>query len=77
MNKQPATVYCYHCRVSHPKTDMRLVVTKTGKRWRCYQSIAAAKSDKAQREAFGRQITEANKADAHLKQLRSRPIDVM
>jgi hypothetical protein len=47
---------------------MRLVVTKTGKRWRCHQSIAAAKSDKAQREAFGRQVTEANKAEAQKQQ---------
>lgn len=53
---------------------MRLVVTKTGKRWRCFQSIEAAKVNREQREAFGRQVTEANKAEAQLKQLRSRPI---
>ena len=37
------TIYCYHCRTSHPKEDMRQVVTKTGKRWRCIHSIRAAK----------------------------------
>jgi hypothetical protein len=47
---------------------MKLVVTKTGKRWRCYQSIAAAKADKAQREAFGRQVSEVNKAEAQKQQ---------
>ena len=65
-----STVYCYHCRTSHPREDMRLVVTKTGKRWRCIQSIESAKSSKDQREAFGRQITEVNKAEAKKQQLR-------
>ena len=49
---------------------MRLVVSKTGKRWRCVQSIEAAKSSRDQREAFGRQISEANKADAQRQQKR-------
>ena len=74
MNKQSETVYCYHCRVSHPRSDMKLVVTKTGQRWRCFQSIEAAKVTREQREAFGRQVTGANKAEAQLKQLRSRPV---
>jgi hypothetical protein len=46
---------------------MRLVVSKTGKRWRCVQSIEAAKADRASREAFGRKITELNKDDARAK----------
>ena len=58
------TIYCYHCRASHPKEDMRQVVTKTGKRWRCIHSIRAAKVDRAKREAFGKQVTERNKAEA-------------
>jgi hypothetical protein len=40
---------------------MRQVDSKSGKRWRCYQSIEAAKSNKASREAFGKQVTQANK----------------
>jgi|GEM_PF-2964979 hypothetical protein len=57
-------VYCYHCRTSHPKTDMRQIVTKTGKRWRCQQSLDAIKSSKKERESFGKKVTEANKQDA-------------
>jgi hypothetical protein len=49
---------------------MRLVVSKTGKRWRCLQSIEAAKSSKNEREAFGRQISEANKSEAQKQQRR-------
>jgi hypothetical protein len=73
MNKQTATVYCYHCRTYHPRLEMKLVVTKTGKRWRCYQSIEAAKVSREKREEFGRQVTEANKAEAQKRQLRSLP----
>ena len=43
---------------------MRLVATKTGKRWRCKISIdAAAKADKnmALRQAFGQKASEKNK----------------
>jgi hypothetical protein len=39
---------------------MKLVVTKTGKRWRCFQSIEAAKVSREECEAFGRQVTEEN-----------------
>jgi hypothetical protein len=66
MTKQSATVYCYHCRASHPREDMRLVITKTGKRWRCKQSIDAAKLGRKHHESFGRQVTEANKAESSL-----------
>jgi len=68
MSKESSTIYCYHCRVLHPKEDMRLLVTKTGKRWRCIQSIEAAKADKKQREEFGRQVSQANKEEAQRKQ---------
>jgi hypothetical protein len=57
----PSTVYCYHCRAQHPRGDMRLVVIKTGKRWRCAQSIEAAKVGREKREAFGRKVSEVNK----------------
>jgi len=59
--KTSATVYCYHCRIQHHREDMRLVVTKTGKRWRCAQSIEAVKVDREKREAFGRKVSEVNK----------------
>ena len=58
-------VYCYHCRTQHPREEMRLIATKTGKRWRCITSIkAVAQSDRATREAFGRQVTDMNRAQA-------------
>ena len=46
---------------------MRQVETKTGKRWRCIKSIAAAKRDRAEREAFGREVSAINKAAAQSK----------
>jgi hypothetical protein len=56
---------------------MRLVVSKTGKRWRCHQSIEAAKVSREQREAFGRQISLANKADAKKMQQRALVKDIV
>jgi hypothetical protein len=61
------TLYCYHCRVRHPKAQMRLLNTKTGKRWRCIKSIEATKQGRAAREAFGREVTAINKAEAQNK----------
>lgn len=61
------TAYCYHCVKHHPIEEMRLLVTKTGKRWRCLKSIQATKAGIAQRDAFGRDVTEINKAEAQAK----------
>jgi hypothetical protein len=58
------TLYCYHCRTRHPKSEMRLLETKTGKRWRCIKSIEATKRGVEAREAFGREVTAINKAEA-------------
>lgn len=60
----PDTAFCYHCRCHHPLTEMRQVVSKVGKRWRCIRSIEAAKSDRATREAFGQSVSENNRAEA-------------
>jgi len=46
---------------------MRLMVTKTGSRWRCIKSIEATKKPQAEREAYGRQVSENNKAEAQSK----------
>jgi hypothetical protein len=54
------TIFCYHCRLPHPKSEMRLLVTKTGKRWRCLKSIRATKRSVAERDAFGKRMTEMN-----------------
>lgn len=61
------TAYCYHCGISHPKEEMRQIFTKGSKRWRCIKSIEAAKNDRAVRDAFGRQVTAINKAEAQSK----------
>ena len=60
----PDTAFCYHCRIHHPLSEMRRVETKRGRIWRCIKSIEAAKSEIAKRDAYGRMISEANKADA-------------
>jgi hypothetical protein len=61
------TAFCYHCGVHHPVEEMRQLVTKTGKRWRCLKSIEATKRSREAREAFGRSVTELNKAEAQAK----------
>ena len=58
------TTFCYHCRANHPVSEMRQIMTKAGKRWRCIKSIEATKADRATREAFGRTVTENNKSQS-------------
>jgi hypothetical protein len=69
------TLYCYHCRLRHPKEEMRLIETKTGKRWRCIKSIEATKRGREAREAFGREVTAINKAEAQNKAKMSLNLD--
>jgi hypothetical protein len=38
--------------------------TTPGKRWRCIRSIEATQQGAAAREAYGRQISEINKAES-------------
>lgn len=64
------TAYCYHCGTHHPKSEMRQIETKGGKRWRCIKSILASRQGRAEREAFGRQTTAINKAEAQAKKAR-------
>jgi len=59
----PKTAYCYHCGIYHPIEEMRQVLTRGGKRWRCIKTIESSKRGRAEREAFGRQVTAGNKAD--------------
>jgi len=61
------TAYCYHCGKHHPVEEMRQIETKVGKKWRCLKSIKATKAGTAQRDAFGRRVTEINKAEAQAK----------
>jgi hypothetical protein len=61
------TEYCYHCGTRHPRTEMRQIETKTGKRWRCIKSIEATKRSTAERDGFGRRVSAENKAGAQSK----------
>ena len=58
------TSYCYHCHVYHPIEEMRQIMTKGGKRMRCVKSIDAAKAEIWKRDAFGREMSERNRAAA-------------
>jgi hypothetical protein len=64
------TAYCYTCAVHHPIEEMRQILTKAGKRWRCVRSIELAKQPGAAREAFGQNTTANNKADMQVKKSR-------
>jgi hypothetical protein len=68
------TAFCYHCRQHHPKTEMRQIETKAGKRWRCIRSIEATRQGQAAREAYGRQVSEMNKSEAQSRARLSKPI---
>jgi len=54
-------VFCYHCRNYHPSTEVRQVQSKGVKRWRCLKSIASSQASRAQRDAFGKAISETNR----------------
>ena len=61
------TAFCYHCGIHHPVDEMRQILTKSGKRWRCIKSIEATKAGISKRDAFGKRITAINKAEAQAK----------
>ncbi|MDP2783110.1 MAG: hypothetical protein Q8O38_00760 [Sulfurimicrobium sp.] len=71
------TAFCYHCRQHHPKTEMRQIETKAGKRWRCIRSIEATRQGQAAREAYGRQVSEMNKSEAQSRARLAKPIVVV
>jgi len=61
------TAYCYHCGTHHPIYEMREILTKSGKRWRCIKSILASRQGRAERQDFGVQTTANNRADTQDK----------
>ena len=65
------TTYCYHCGVHHPIEEMRQLMTKAGKKWRCIASIEAAKKSSTQRDAFGKTVTTTKKT-ANQARIRAR-----
>ena len=60
------TLFCYSCRLRHPKEKMRLYPTKRGLRWRCLSSIEGASGSPAERDAFGQRQTVINREQARL-----------
>ena len=58
------TLFCYCCRVHHPREQMRPFETKHGVRWRCIRSIEAAACSRPERDAFGRRQSEINRENA-------------
>lgn len=62
------TRYCYHCGTYHPESVMRQIETKNGKRYRCIASLEVVKKPQAERDAFGRRVTEDNRREASKKQ---------
>lgn len=66
-------LFCYCCRVHHPKALMRLFATRHGQRWRCLRSIEAATGNRRERDAFGQRQTEINhEAASHAADLSRR-----
>jgi len=60
----PETIFCYCCRVHHPRDQMHSFQTRHGLRWRCQRSIDAAKCSIRERDAFGKVQTEINREAA-------------
>ena len=54
-------LFCYCCRVHHPRDQMRRFATRHGERWRCRRSIAAAGLGIDERDAFGRRQSKLNR----------------
>lgn len=54
-------VFCYCCRVHHPREQMQRYDTRLGPRWRCRRTVEAAARSVAERDAFGRQQTAQNR----------------
>jgi hypothetical protein len=42
---------------------MRQIETRGGRKWRCIKSIEATRIPSAQRDAFGKSVTQINKAE--------------
>lgn len=71
------TVFCYSCRKHHPLAEVTLVHSKGVKRWRCRKSIAESQKSRDQRDAFGKAMTEFNRAMSRGKSTHSLPRPVL
>lgn len=71
------TVFCYSCRKYHARAEVTLVQSKGVKRWRCLKSIAESQKSRDQRDAYGRAITELNRATGLRKATHTLPRSVL
>jgi hypothetical protein len=53
--------FCHHCGKSHQQSEMVLVSTRTGRRWRCRESLQAARMPPELRDAYGRHTSLQNR----------------
>ena len=70
-------VFCYYCRRYHPAAEVKKVESKGGKRWRCLESLARRHGSVAERDAFGRAVSESNRAGRVWMEARPLPLPVL
>lgn len=70
-------VFCYYCRRYHPTVDVMQVQSKGIKRWRCLKSLAPTRSSVAERDAFGKSVSESNRANNAWQSARPLPRPVL
>ena len=58
------TMFCYCCRVHHPKDQLRPSAPNPGLRGPCLRSIEPAAGNLAKRDAFGQQQSKINREDS-------------
>lgn len=66
-------VYCYHCRCQHFSDEVMLVQTANGRRWRCRKSLRFGQRSQAQRDAFGKSVSQLNQTRRTQYQERTPP----
>jgi len=70
-------VFCYHCRRYHPIVEVTLVQTKGVKRWRCLKSLTSTLGSVAERDAFGKSVSESNRDSRDWQNARPLPRPVL
>lgn len=71
------TLFCYHCRKHHPKSEMTLLQARGCKRWRCRKSLVYVRNSRAERDAFGQTVSATNQMLNALRQERPLPHPVL
>ena len=71
------SVFCYHCRRSHPLAEVVRIDTGGVRRWRCRASLALGRRSVEQRDAFGRAVSAANRRAVEDEALRPLPRPVL